>query len=121
MLPGVDLGGSNGDSASPRDFAGAVDLSTVFGVFCREDYPPPAGSRVVIDIGANIGIATLFFVSRNREALVYAYEPVDDNVEMFRRNVGPFRDRCTAAYAAIFVGDCESVRAKSVKRFTSPG
>jgi FkbM family methyltransferase len=72
----------------------AVDLSTVLGVFCRLDYLPPSRSRVVIDVGANIGIATLFFLSRDREMFVYAYEPVPENVEALRRNVERFRDRC---------------------------
>jgi FkbM family methyltransferase len=79
----------------------AVDLSTVLGVFCRQDYLPPAGSQVVIDVGANIGVATLFFLSRSREAFVYAYEPVEDNVETFRRNVEPFHDRCELTRAAV--------------------
>jgi FkbM family methyltransferase len=79
----------------------AVDLSTVFGVFCREDYAPPEGARVVVDVGANIGIATLFFLSRNREAFVYAYEPVHENVEAFRRNVEPFCERCELEEIAV--------------------
>ena len=79
----------------------AVDLSTVLGVFCRQDYAPPADSRVVIDIGANIGIATLFFLSRNHRAIVYAYEPVEDNLEMFRRNVEPLRERCQLNAVAV--------------------
>jgi FkbM family methyltransferase len=79
----------------------AVDLSTVLGVFCRRDYPPPPGSRVVVDIGANIGIATLFFLSRHRRLFVHAYEPLADNVQAFRRNVDAFSDRCELDEVAV--------------------
>ena len=79
----------------------AVDLSTVLGVFCREDYAPPPDSRVMIDVGANIGVATLYFLSRSGDTFVYAYEPVVENSETFRKNVERFENRCELTRVAV--------------------
>ena len=68
------------------------DVRTVNEVFCRHDYGTTA-HRVVIDIGANIGVAALYFLSRRPDAVVYAFEPVAANLETLERNLAPFRDR----------------------------
>jgi FkbM family methyltransferase len=68
------------------------DVRTVNEIFCRGDY----GSRhprVVVDVGANIGIATLYFLTRRRDAVVHAWEPLTTNLDTLRRNVGRFADR----------------------------
>ncbi len=70
-----------------------VDLSTVMGVFCREDYHIGSQAKVVVDIGANIGIASLYFLTRNKTSFVYAYEPVPRNVETFHQNIAPYAGR----------------------------
>lgn len=79
----------------------AADLSTVMGVFCREDYRIGSEARVVIDVGANIGIASLYFLTRNKDTFVYAYEPVPQNVETFRQNIAPYAERCELVEAAV--------------------
>jgi hypothetical protein len=45
------------------------DLLTVNEIFCRWDYGSQA-RRVVVDIGANVGLATLFFLTRSTDAQV---------------------------------------------------
>ncbi|GKQ41831.1 FkbM family methyltransferase [Streptomyces sp. A012304] len=50
------------------------------GIVLRED-------AVVFDVGANIGMFTLFVGSRCPSARVYAFEPVPDVVSRLRRNI----------------------------------
>lgn len=69
------------------------DLLTLNEVFCREDYRVPAEARVVVDVGANIGISALYFLTRNREARCHLYEPVPNNVQRLRHNLAAFEDR----------------------------
>jgi FkbM family methyltransferase len=78
----------------------SVDRSTVFGVFCRDDYHVGAELKVAVDIGANIGIATLYFLTRNSRSFVYAYEPVPRNAESLLLNIAPFTSRCEFSQAA---------------------
>jgi FkbM family methyltransferase len=45
-------------------------------------FPP----RVIIDAGANIGLASVYFAARFPEARIIAIEPEDSNVELLRLN-----------------------------------
>src|SRR5919112_4989595 len=49
------------------------DLSTMNLVFCRRDYLFTAGTRIVVDIGANIGMSSLYWLTRNAETFVECY------------------------------------------------
>src|SRR5476651_1856806 len=49
------------------------DLLTVNEVFCRRDYGNST-HRTVVDIGANVGFASLFFLTRSAETRVWAFE-----------------------------------------------
>lgn len=80
---------------------GPVDLSTVFGVFCREDYHSDSQLKIAVDLGANIGIATLYFLTRNATSFVYAFEPVPANAETFIRNIAPHASRCDFSQVAV--------------------
>lgn len=46
----------------------------------------PAGDTVVIDVGANIGMFTLYVSSRNPRARIYSIEPMPDLCEKLREN-----------------------------------
>jgi FkbM family methyltransferase len=76
------------------------DLLTVNEVFCRRDYGTPEGS-VIVDIGANIGISALYFLTRNPDCQVWCYEPNPSNVERLRQNLAPYLDRVTITPAAV--------------------
>jgi FkbM family methyltransferase len=76
------------------------DLLTVNEVFCRRDYGAPSGS-VIVDIGANIGISALYFLTHNPDCHVWCYEPNPTNVERLRANLVPFMDRVTVRQAAV--------------------
>lgn len=77
--------------ATPTLFS-RQDVYTLNEVFSRLDYGP-GGQRVVVDIGANIGLASLFFLTRRPDAVVYGAEPVPRNIERLRTNVAPYADR----------------------------
>ncbi|MEV7130483.1 FkbM family methyltransferase [Streptomyces sp. NPDC093260] len=62
-------------------------------IFHDESYLPPQGWNmparpVVFDVGANIGLFTLFAVERWPDARVFSFEPVPDVFEALRRNTG---------------------------------
>jgi FkbM family methyltransferase len=65
---------------------GPHDLDTLNQIYCRNDYPVEPDDRVFVDIGANIGVATRYFLSGSGGNIVYAYEPVPRNVERIIQN-----------------------------------
>jgi FkbM family methyltransferase len=69
------------------------DMSTVNEVFCRRDYEAPADLKVAVDVGSNIGISALYFLTRNASARVYAFEPDPKNIERLHHNLRDFNDR----------------------------
>jgi len=81
---------------SPHDVLTAVEI------FCRHDY----GSRVVgtfVDIGANIGLASLFFLSRTPGSVAYCFEPDPRNVRKLRANLAGFADRVNVRDVAVTI------------------
>lgn len=69
------------------------DVWTVSEIFCREDYRTGPGTRVVVDIGSNIGLSGLYFLTRNRECRCYLYEPDPRNVGRLKQNLRDFVGR----------------------------
>jgi FkbM family methyltransferase len=68
------------------------DVRTLNEVFARHDYG--AGRpRVVVDVGANIGISAAFFLSRRPDSIVHAFEPHPANLVTLKHNLAPFGDR----------------------------
>jgi FkbM family methyltransferase len=77
------------------------DMVTVNEVFCREDYRVGPDLKVVVDIGSNIGISALYFLTRSPSARVWLYEPVPGNVERLRSNLERFEGRWHLEQAAV--------------------
>jgi FkbM family methyltransferase len=77
------------------------DMLTLNEIFCRGDYACPRDTRVVVDIGSNIGISALYFLTRNPATRCYLFEPVPRNVERLKANLEPFRDRYSILQLAI--------------------
>lgn len=69
------------------------DLLTVNEIFCRKDYPAAASASVVVDIGSNIGISTLYFLTRNPQSRCYLYEPDPNNVAKLKYNLKDYHNR----------------------------
>lgn len=76
------------------------DVRTVNEIYCRDDYGRER-PRVVVDIGANIGIAATYFLSRRPDSVVHCWEPGPGNLETLRRNVAPFGQRCRVHARAV--------------------
>jgi FkbM family methyltransferase len=85
------------------------DLLTVNEIFCRRDYGPGLHGTVV-DIGANVGFASLFFLTRTRDARVWAYEPDPANALRLRGVLSGHEDRYTLIEAAVTAVEMPSVR-----------
>ena len=71
----------------------ADDVQTVTEVFCRHDYAASSDIQTVVDIGSNIGVSALYFLTRNRSVRCHLFEPDLRNVEHLRHNLAGFDDR----------------------------
>jgi FkbM family methyltransferase len=47
---------------------------------------PSVRPRVILDIGANIGITAIWLSQHFRDAIIYCFEPIPENIELLRRN-----------------------------------
>ena len=68
------------------------DMFTVKEMFCR-GIIRPARPGSVVDIGSNIGLSALFFLTRTSGCHGSLYEPVPRNVERLRANLGGYAER----------------------------
>lgn len=84
--------------------AGKTDIGVFLTILAGEEYDfpfpinPPA---VIIDAGANIGLASIWFASRFPQARVIAVEPEKSNYDLLVRNVAPFLN-VTPVHAALW-------------------
>lgn len=78
-----------------------ADLSTLNLIFCRQDYYAPENTRIVVDIGANIGLSALYWLTRNNESTVYCYEPAPVSHERMLRNLNRYEGRVVAHRVAV--------------------
>jgi len=76
------------------------DLLTVNEIFCRLDYGTDAPA-LVVDVGANIGLAALFWLTRRPDSKVWCYEPNPENIPRLRRTLAGFEGRYELVEAAI--------------------
>jgi FkbM family methyltransferase len=67
------------------------DLITVNEIFARQDYRTPESLGVAVDVGANIGLASLYFLTRNPSSRVYCLEPDPKNVARIDRTLDDAR------------------------------
>lgn len=84
------------------------DMSTVNEIFCREDYRAPASLTVAVDLGANIGISGLYFLTRNKTSRVYLFEPDPKNVARLRDNLAGYESRYRLEEVAVAARDGEA-------------
>jgi FkbM family methyltransferase len=70
------------------------DRQVFFQIFIKEDlavkYREPP--KIIIDGGANIGMATLYYKNKYPKAKVIAVEPEGSNFELLLKNTKPFSD-----------------------------
>lgn len=85
------------------------DLLTIQEVFCRRDYGDAADYKLVVDIGANVGLATLFFLTRNAQCRAVCFEPDPANVERLRVTLDGFEERYELIQKAVTAADTDAV------------
>ena len=66
------------------------DIAVFYEIFWRKVYDVPqldiASLRTIIDAGANIGMASLFFRSQAPNAKIFSIEPDADNFQLLQKN-----------------------------------
>ena len=72
--------------------AGTADVDMFQQVFLQHEYDFPAGEApsLIVDGGANIGMASLFFAVRYPQARIIAIEPEAANARLLRQNTALF-------------------------------
>jgi FkbM family methyltransferase len=83
---------------------GTSDVATFDEVFVAREYEIPFtdfAPRHVLDLGANVGFASVQFATRWPGASILAIEPEAENVVMLKRNTGAYR-RINALHAAVW-------------------
>ncbi len=59
-------------------------------------------AKLVIDLGANVGYSSAYFLSRFKDCTVLAVEPDPGNFTVLKRNVAPYGNRCYALQNAVW-------------------
>lgn len=80
-----------------------TDVVVFWMVFARQHYPVAASHRVIVDLGANIGMFTLYAARRAPTARIVAVEPFPDTRDRLEELVetNHLRDRVTILNCAI--------------------
>ena len=90
-------------SRIPLTIYNGHDAITLVEVFCRGDYQVESKDRIFVDVGANIGIASLYFLAMNDKAFVYAFEPSKLNFIKLSTNLKNYSSRVKLSNCAIDV------------------
>jgi FkbM family methyltransferase len=85
------------------------DMITVNEIFSREDYRVGPDAEVIVDVGSNIGISALYFLTRSPKSRGWLYEPVPRNVERLRENLAGFEGRWRLDQVAVADREGEEV------------
>jgi len=56
---------------------------------------PDFKPSTILDLGANIGLASIYFATLYPQARIWSVEPLPENLDLLERNLAPFRDRVT--------------------------
>ncbi len=86
----------------------STDVEACEQIFVNREYDfeverPPG---VIVDAGANIGLASIYFANRYPDARIIALEPQRGNFELLRENVAPYGN-VTPLHAALWSEETE--------------
>ncbi len=84
------------------------DVPTFRQVFLDREYESsnlPASANCILDLGANVGFASVFFGLKYPAARILALEPDQSNYEMLKQNVKRLGDRVVAKNLAVWFED----------------
>jgi FkbM family methyltransferase len=73
-------------------------------IFVHPEYEPVAVANpaVIIDLGANVGYSSAYFLSRYPTTKVVAVEPDHENFLICQRNLAPYGDRVKVLHGAVW-------------------
>ena len=74
---------------------------TLYSIFIRKDYPLNSEQYHIIDLGSNIGLSALYFLTRNKQNTAALFEPDPYNIGFLKENLKPFSNRCTIDEVAV--------------------
>lgn len=75
-----------------------MDLEIARLILCRHseyEVPVQFSPKVIFDVGANIGMTSLYFAECYPDARIFAFEPLPQNLDLLRANLKSLGDRAT--------------------------
>lgn len=81
------------------------DIAVFRQVFMEDAYRPlrtASAVRCILDLGANIGLASIYFLNHFPDARVLAVEPDPENYTLCARNLAPYGDRARVLLGAVW-------------------
>jgi FkbM family methyltransferase len=81
------------------------DLDVFSQIFFFHEYrclSPLRSPRLILDLGANVGYSSAYFLSRFKDCSVIAVEPDPANFMELQKNVAPYRSRVKTIQAAVW-------------------
>ncbi len=85
-----------------------TDIPTFEQIFVRREYESPNlpdSAKAIVDLGANIGLATVFFGIKYPQAKILCVEPGGANFTATGVNTAPLGDRVRKEHAAVWTRD----------------
>jgi FkbM family methyltransferase len=70
------------------------DVATCEQIFIdlEYDFNVKGTPRVIVDAGANIGLASIYFANKFPDAKIIAIEPEESNLKVLKRNIAPYEN-----------------------------
>lgn len=87
---------------------GTTDVPTFFQIFSEREYDSadlPVSAQTIVDLGANIGLAAVFFGLKYRKATVVCIEPEATNFQALVGNTIGLGNRVICKRAAVWTAD----------------
>jgi FkbM family methyltransferase len=91
---------------------GSSDMDVFRQIFLEEEYACLRNisfPRLILDLGANVGYSSAYFLSCFPTATVVAVEPDPSNFELCRKNLAPYADRAMVVLGAVWSKRCQLV------------
>ena len=104
LPPSVSMTLSNALYPLKMRTGGSSDRLALHQIFIEEEYEPLALSHptAILDLGANVGYSSAYFLSKYPTARVVAVEPDPQNYALCCRNLSPFGERATVVKGAVW-------------------
>lgn len=78
--------------------AGSSDVHIIYEILLKKSYkaeyyvPDNVAPGVIFDIGANIGIASIYFANKFPDAVIYCFEPILENFDLLKKNTNKYKN-----------------------------